>query len=161
MGDANDNVAAAATTNNDVANDSALDERSEVFVRALEIAQKLRSEIGAEEFTELLSQLSNRDIYRIFAVNLLFEQGYTQIDNAEGEVMVDKIVERLEVFVNQELALALPEEQSDKLDDMIEDDTATPEAIAALYKEAGLDMSELTGLALEKFRKIYLGIEGE
>ena len=73
--------------------------------------------------------------------------------------MIDQIVMRLEAFVSQELMMALPDRQSEELDGLINLNQASTEEIEKLFKDAGLDTKEIIGKALDKFRRIYLGLE--
>lgn len=153
MGDANSNSVSNGATSGGPSKAAML------YAEAIEQAKALNDTLTDEEYNKIVSGLSNEDAYRIFAINLLVEGGNIDLDNPEGEEMIDQIVMRLEAFVSQELMMALPDRQSEELDGLINLNQASTEEIEKLFKDAGLDTKEIIGKALDKFRRIYLGLE--
>jgi hypothetical protein len=112
-----------------------------------------------QEIDEAIKGMSNEELYCVFAVNLLAERGYTNVNNPEGEKLIAELVPRIEAFVTQELFFALPDKQLKELEGLMNLEVASPEEIQRLYKEAGIDMDEVVSKALDDFRDMYLGNE--
>ncbi len=109
-----------------------------------------------EELIDTLSNLSNEEAMVVIAKGLLEEKGFDDLDeDTEGE-MIEDLVERMMDFVNRAVLEQLPEAEMAELDQMIAKDEATDEKIGELIQRAGIDTSEATMQALEKFREIYL-----
>ena len=104
-----------------------------------------------------LSGLSNEEIMVAFADGLLNEKGLGEMSDEVRQEMLQDLVERLSDFVNRAILEALPEEKIAELDELIDRDVATPEAVSELINGVGFDVSERVAKAMEKFREIYLG----
>ena len=114
-----------------------------------------------QELDEVISNMTNEEIYCLFAVNLLAEKGYTDLQTPEGQEMILELVPRIEAFITQELYLALPEKQTKELDGLINLEAASPEELQKLYDDANINMDDVVSGAMEKFREIYLNGEEE
>lgn len=110
-----------------------------------------------QELDDAIKGMSNEELYCAFALSLLDEKGFADLEPLEQQKMVTELVPRIEAFVTQELYFALPDEQSSKLDQMVDLDGASAEQVQQLYQEAGVDMGEVISKALDDFRDLYLG----
>jgi hypothetical protein len=113
--------------------------------------------LAEKQLDETIANMSSEEIYVLFAVNLLAEKGYTNLNNPEGDKMIAELVPRIETFVTQELYFALPDKQATELDGLMNLEAASPEEVQKLYADAGVDMNEVVSKALDKFRELYLG----
>ncbi len=113
--------------------------------------------LAEKQLDETIANMSSEEIYVLFAVNLLAEKGYTNLNNPEGDKMIAELVPRIETFVTQELYFALPDKQATELDGLMNLEAASPEEVQKLYADAGVDMNEVVSKALDKFRDLYLG----
>lgn len=112
--------------------------------------------LAEKQLDETIANMSSEEIYVLFAVNLLAEKGYTDLNNPEGDKMIAELVPRIETFVTQELYFALPDKQATELDGLMNLEAASPEEVQKLYADAGVDMNEVVSKALDKFRDLYL-----
>lgn len=112
--------------------------------------------LAEKQLDETIANMSSEEIYVLFAVNLLAEKGYTNLNNPEGDKMIAELVPRIETFVTQELYFALPDKQATELDGLMNLEAASPEEVQKLYADAGVDMNEVVSKALDKFRDLYL-----
>ena len=103
-----------------------------------------------------LTNMSNEEVVANFAKGLLTEKNLGEMDEATEKDMVQDLIERINDFVNRAVLESLPKEKLDELDDMIDSDTATPEAVAQLIQNSGIDASAVAVKAMEKFREVYL-----
>ena len=112
--------------------------------------------LAEKQLDETIANMSSEEIYVLFAVNLLAEKGYTNLNNPECDKMIAELVPRIETFVTQELYFALPDKQATELDGLMNLEAASPEEVQKLYADAGVDMNEVVSKALDKFRDLYL-----
>lgn len=115
--------------------------------------------LSEQEIDEAIKGMSNEELYCVFAVNLLAEKGYTDLDNPQGEKMIAELVPRIEAYVTQELYFSLPDKQMKELEGLMNLEAASPEEIRKLYTDAGLDMDKIVVEALEGFKEMYLGTD--
>lgn len=107
---------------------------------------------------DVMKDMSNEELYVMFAANLLAEKGYKDLNNPEGDKMIAELVPRIETFVTQELYFALPDKQAAELDGLMKLEVASADEVKKLYADAGLDMDEIVAKALNEFRDMYLGL---
>lgn len=110
-----------------------------------------------QQIDETIKDMSSEELYVLFAVNLLAEKGYTNLNNPDGDKMIAELVPRIETFVTQELYFALPDKQAAELDGLMKLEVASADEVQKLYADAGIDMNEVVSKALNKFRDLYLG----
>ncbi len=110
-----------------------------------------------QQIDETIKDMSSEELYVLFAVNLLAEKGYTNLNNPDGDKMIAELVPRIETFVTQELYFALPDKQAAELDGLMKLEVASADEVQKLYADAGIDMNEVVSKALDKFRDLYLG----
>ncbi len=108
---------------------------------------------------EQLANMSNEEVVASFAEGLLIEKNFGEMDEETKKDMVNDIIERVNNFINRAVLESLPKEKLDELDAMIENDTASPEAVAQLIQDSGVDAGAVSVEAMAKFREIYLGAD--
>ena len=107
------------------------------------------------------SNMSNEEVIAGFAEGLLVEKNLGEMDEATEKDMVQDLIERINDFINRAVLENLPKEKLDELDTMIENNTATPEAVAQLIQSSGVDASAVSIEAMAKFREVYLDADTE
>ncbi len=107
------------------------------------------------------SNMSNEEVIASFAEGLLVEKNLGEMDEATEKDMVQDLIERINDFINRAVLENLPKEKLDELDTMIENNTATPEAVAQLIQSSGVDASAVSIEAMAKFREVYLDADTE
>jgi hypothetical protein len=107
------------------------------------------------------ANMSNEEVIASFAEGLLVEKNLGEMDEATKKDMVQDLIERINDFINRAVLENLPKEKLDELDTMIENNTATPEAVAQLIQSSGVDASAVSIEAMAKFREVYLDADTE
>ena len=108
-----------------------------------------------------IANMSNEEVIENFARGLLAEKNLGEMDEATEKDMINDLIERINEFINRAVLESLPKEKLDELDNMIENDAATPEAVAQLIQNSGIDAGAVSVEAMAKFREVYLGNDSE
>lgn len=108
-----------------------------------------------------IANMSNEEVIENFARGLLAEKNLGEMDEATEKDMINDLIERINEFINRAVLESLPKEKLDELDNMIENDAATPEAVAQLIQNSGIDAGTVSVEAMAKFREVYLGTSAE
>ena len=110
---------------------------------------------------EEIANMSNEEIIENFARGLLIEKNLGEMDENTEKDMINDLIERVNAFIDRAVLESLPKEKLDELDNMIDNDTATPEAVAQLIQSSGIDANTISVEAMAKFREVYLGSGAE
>jgi hypothetical protein len=117
----------------------------------------INSAATEQETDDFINNMTNRELFCLYAVDLLTKKGVTDLDNPEGEDMIVDLVERIEAFISQELFFALPE---DKILEMADEDSNIEELpldeIMQKFNDAGVDVDLVVKNSLDKFSELYL-----
>ena len=106
--------------------------------------------------------LSDEESINLFIEGLMEEKG---IDTTSEELKKDIFTDlkaRLMEEIDRSLVAALPDEKLDELSKMVASDgKIEPEVVAKMVEEAGIDVDEVIGVTMAKFRDLYLGEESD
>ena len=111
---------------------------------------------------DLPVDLTDEESINLFIEGLMEEKGVaSQSEELKADIFAD-LKARLMEEIDRSLVAELPDEKLDELSKMAagNEGKLAPEAVAQMVEEAGLNVEEIVGVTMAKFRDLYLG-EGE
>lgn len=106
--------------------------------------------------------LSSDEGINLFIEGLMEEKGIEATSEELRKDIFTDLKARLMEEIDRSLVAALPDEKLDELSKMVASDgKIEPEVIGKMVEEAGIDVDEVIGVTMAKFRDLYLGEEAE
>lgn len=112
-----------------------------------------------EEIEKLLADKTEDEMLDLFVEQILIDKGFTDLAEDLKQEFRSEIKERLIVRINEAMVSALPDDKLEELEQMLDNNTATPESVNALVESSGVDMSGPIQEAMMDFRRVYLAGE--
>lgn len=107
---------------------------------------------------EILDNMSDDEMIDLFIKGLMIEKGIATSGGQLEQDVFDDLKGRLMEQIDRSLVAELPDDKLTELDEMAKrDGKIAPEVVAQMVQDAGLDVSEIMGVTMERFREIYLG----
>lgn len=109
---------------------------------------------------DALVNLTDEESINLFVEGLMDEKGINATsEELKNDIFMD-LKTRLLEEIDRSLVAELPEDKLDELAKMAaKDGKIEPEIIAKMVEEANLNVEEITGVTMAKFRDLYLGKE--
>ena len=104
-----------------------------------------------------IDNASQEELISIYVYTLREEKGENPED-AEAHVALER---QVTAAVNDAIIDALPDDKAEEMNKLFEQNEATPEKIAEIVANSGIDTQAITEEALDKFRADYLGENDE
>lgn len=105
-----------------------------------------------------LNNLTDDEVIDLFIDGIMEEKGVNApTDEIKQDIHKD-LKNQLLVEIDRSLVAELPEEKLEELSSKASSGSELdPETIANAIKEANLDVAEITGVTMQRFRELYLG----
>ena len=111
---------------------------------------------------ELLANLTEDESINLFIEGLIEEKGIDATSEELKKDIFDDLKSRLLEEIDRSLVAELPDDKLNELAKMAEENgKIEPEVVADMVNEANLDVQQIIGVTMAKFRDIYLGLEDE
>ena len=109
---------------------------------------------------DALVNLTDEESINLFIEGLMDEKGINATsEELKKDIFLD-LKTRLLEEIDRSLVAELPEDKLDELAKMAaKDGKVAPEVVAKMIEEANLNIEEITGVTMAKFRDLYLGSE--
>ena len=104
-----------------------------------------------------IDNASQEELISIYVYTLREEKG-ENLEDAEAHVALER---QVTAAVNDAIIDALPDDKAEEMNKLFEQNEATPEKIAEIVANSGIDTQAITEEALDKFRADYLGDSAE
>ena len=106
--------------------------------------------------------LTDEETINLFVEGLLDEKGINPESEQMYKDIFDDLKTKLMTELDRSLVSALPDDKLEELSKEAEEKgQLDPEAVAKAIDEAGVDVSEVMGVTMAKFRELYLGEDAE
>ena len=109
-----------------------------------------------------LEQLTNDEVIDYFVRGIMAEKGINApTPEIEEDIFKDLRAKLLEE-IDRSLIAELPEADLDKLEKLAtENKQIDPQMVTKMIEDAHLNVVEITGVTMQRFREIYLGLNTE
>ncbi|MBR3055959.1 hypothetical protein IKG64_01415 [Candidatus Saccharibacteria bacterium] len=105
-----------------------------------------------------LDDLTNEEVIDLFIRGIMEEKGVTAPTPEIEQSIFEDLRTRLLEQIDRSLIAELPNDKLEELNKLaLEKGQIEPQLIAKMVEEAHLDVAEITGVTMERFREIYLG----
>lgn len=105
-----------------------------------------------------LDDLTNEEVIDLFIRGIMEEKGVTAPTPEIGQSIFEDLRTQLLEQIDRSLIAELPDDKLEELNKLaLEKGQIDPQLIAKMVEEAHLDVAEITGITMERFREIYLG----
>lgn len=107
--------------------------------------------------------LTADETMNLFIEGIMDEKGVDAPTPEIRQQIFDDLKSRLLTEIDRSLVGELPDAKLDKLTEMANANGGQldPNAVAQAISDAGIDVTEVTGITMQRFRELYLNGEGE
>ena len=106
--------------------------------------------------------LTDEETINLFVEGLMDEKGIKPESEQMRKDIFDDLKTKLMTELDRSLVSALPDDKLEEFSKEAEEKgQLDPEAVAKAIDEAGVDVSEVMGVTMAKFRELYLGEDAE
>ncbi len=109
-----------------------------------------------------LDNLTNEETIDLFVRGIMEEKGINAPTEEIEESIYNDLKTKLLEQIDRSLVAELPDDKLEELSKIaLEQGQIDPNVIAKMIEESNLDVAEITGITMERFREIYLGEKDE
>lgn len=109
-----------------------------------------------------LDNLTNEETIDLFVRGIMEEKGINAPTEEIEESIYNDLKTKLLEQIDRSLVAELPDDKLEELSKIaLEQGQIDPNIIAKMIEESNLDVAEITGITMERFREIYLGEKDE
>lgn len=107
---------------------------------------------------DVLNDLSDEETINLFIEGIMQEKGVNPPSEEVKQTIHEELKNRLLREIDRSLVSELPDEKLEELNRMATSSgQISPETIVQMIKEANLDVTDIVGTTMARFRDIYLG----